>query len=266
MGFGIDFSGEMIMRARQNHPELKFIQADIHELNLNQFFDVVILSDILNDLWDVQFVFQQLSRVTKPHTRIIINSDSRLWERPLSLAQKMGLARSMLCQNWLTVDDLTNLLNLSGFEVIHHWEEIIWPLRTIFLDALFNKFLVKIWPFKYLALTNFILARPQPTNLSQDREPSVSVIIPTRNEAGNIPDIFARIPQISRETEWIFVEGHSKDNTYTAIKKTIADHPELNCKLLRQSGIGKGDAVRFGFSQADGEVLNDSRCRLDRYS
>ena len=78
VGIGVDFSEEMVKRARQRHPELHFILADAHELNLNEKFDVIILSDLLNDLWDVQTVFEQIASLSNPHTRIIINSYNRL--------------------------------------------------------------------------------------------------------------------------------------------------------------------------------------------
>ena len=71
-GVGIDFSEEMICRARQRHPGLEFILADAHELSgLRETFDVIILSDLVNDLWDVQRVFEQLKPLCMPHTRIL---------------------------------------------------------------------------------------------------------------------------------------------------------------------------------------------------
>jgi len=255
VGVGVDFSREMIRRAAQRYPNLHFIQADAHTLCLGEPFDVIILSDLVNDLWDVQTVFEQIRPLTTPHTRIILNSYSRLWELPLLLSAKLGLAKPNLYQNWLTVEDIANLLNLTDMEVIRSWTEILWPLPTPLLDKFFNQFVVKLWPFRILALTNFIVARPRPQPKSLDKEPWVSVIVPTRNEAGHVPQIFERLPEMGRGTELVFVEGHSKDNTYAAIEKAIADHPERPCQLLRQKGVGKGDAVRLGFVQAQGEVL-----------
>jgi glycosyltransferase involved in cell wall biosynthesis len=83
----------------------------------------------------------------------------------------------------------------------------------------------------------------------------VSVVVPARNEAGNIPEIFRRVPEMGKGTELIFVEGHSNDGTYEAIEKAMADHPERLCKLFQQTGIGKGDAVRLAFAQANGDIL-----------
>lgn len=254
-GVGVDFSGEMIRRAKERHPELCFIQADAHELKLDEKFDFIVLSDLVNDLWDVQTVFEQCVRLALPHTRLVLNSYSRLWELPLTLAERLGLAKPTLYQNWLTVEDITDLLYLVDFEVIRYWSEFIWPLRTPLLGAFFNQFLVKLWPFRALALTNFIVARPRPQNSHPSPEPLVSVIVPARNEAGNIPQIFARTPNLGRGTELVFVEGHSKDNTYAAIEQAIADNPGRSCQLLRQTGMGKGDAVRLGFVQARGDIL-----------
>lgn len=255
VGVGVDFSREMIRRAARRYPDLHFIQADAHALCLDEQFDVIILSDLVNDLWDVQTVFEQIRPLTTPHTRIILNSYSRLWELPLLVSAKLGLAKPTLYQNWLTVEDIANLLNLTDMEVIRSWPEILWPLPTPILNTFFNQFVVRLWPFRAFALTNFIVARPRPQPQSMDKEPRVSIIIPARNEAGHIPQIFERVPEMGRGTELVFVEGHSKDNTYAVIEKAIADHPERPSQLLRQTGIGKGDAVRLGFAHAHGEVL-----------
>jgi SAM-dependent methyltransferase len=255
VGVGVDFSGEMIRRATQRHPEFRFIEADAHELDLAEKFDIIILSDLVNDLWDVQTVFQQIAKLATPHTRVIINSYSRLWEPPLAVAERLRLAKPNLYQNWLTVEDIVGLLHLADFEVIREWPEILWPLPTPLLDVFLNRFVAKIWPFKYLNLTNFVVGRPQPKLESLVKKPVVSVIIPARNEAGNIDQIFARVPMMGRETELVFVEGRSQDDTYAVIEKAIATHPERQCKLFRQTGVGKGDAVRLGFIQAGGDIL-----------
>lgn len=253
-GVGVDLSPEMIKRARTLHPEYEFIEADGHDLQqLAGPFDVIILSDLIDDLWDVQRVFEQLKYLCHSRTRVIINSYSRLWEPLLKTAEKLGIAKSKLTQNWLTVDDATELLNLAGFEVIRSWQEVLWPLRTPLIANICNKILVKLWPFKYFALTNFLTARPLPERVPE--KPKVSVIIAARNEAGNIKQLFDRIPEMGSGTEIVFVEGHSQDNTYDVIEQEIAAHPQQPSQLHRQGGAGKGDAVRLGFSQAKGDIL-----------
>lgn len=249
-GVGVDFSSEMIQRATAKHPALAFVEADAHDLSaINETFDIIILSDLVNDLWDVQRVFQEIKRLCTPRTRVILNFYSRLWQLPLSLAQSLGLATRNLYQNWLTREDIRGLMRLAGFEPVQIKQEILFPLP---LGGLANKFLVRLWPLHHLALSNFVIARPVP---QRAQEPKVSVIVPARNEAGNIQAIFERTPKMGRETELVFVEGHSKDDTYAAIELEIATHPSTPSLILQQSGIGKADAVRLGFAKATGDVL-----------
>lgn len=257
VGIGIDLSGEMVRRAAERHPELRFLHADAHDLSplSGETFDAIILSDLLNDLWDVQRLFEQLRPLTTPRTRILLNNYSRLWELPLALTQALKLARPALYQNWLTVHDVVNLLRLSGFEPVRNWEEVLLPLPIPLLAPLCNRFLVKLWPFRHLALSNFVVARPAPLPLHPEEEPVVSVVVPARNEAGNIKAAFERTPEMGAGTELIFVEGHSTDDTWDAIQREMAAHPERRAKAFRQTGKGKGDAVRLGYAEASGGVL-----------
>jgi glycosyltransferase involved in cell wall biosynthesis len=167
------------------------------------------------------------------------------------------LANPFSSQDWLTVEYRQNSLYLGGFQSIRHWEEIIFPARLPLVDSLCNSYLVRMFPFRFAALTNFIVARlaPREETISAALAPVVSVIVPARNEAGNIAEIFRRVPEMGAGTELIFVEGNSTDDTNRTIEIAVASHSERNSKLLKQSGIGKGDAVRTGFSAASGEVL-----------
>ena len=253
-GVGVDFSAEMVQRAVTRHPPLEFVRADAHDLSsVAGPFDIIILSDMVNDAWDVQRVLEQIRPLCISSTRLIINFYSHLWQIVLGLAQSLHLAAPMLDQNWLTPDDVRGMLNLAGFETIRHWHEVLFPLPIPMLEPFCNRFLVRLPVLDELALSNFIVARPQAAPV--DKEPSVSVIVPARNESGNIKAIFDRTPKMGRLTELVFVEGHSRDDTVAAIEREIASHPATPGLLLRQSGIGKADAVRLGFTAASGEVL-----------
>ncbi|HET9788586.1 MAG TPA: glycosyltransferase family 2 protein, partial [Pyrinomonadaceae bacterium] len=149
--------------------------------------------------------------------------------------------------------DIGGLLALADFEVIRHREEILVPLRLPPVSTLGNRYLARIWPLNLFALTHLLVARP--TKALQRPAPRVSVIVPARNEAGNIAAIFDRTPKLGSATELIFVEGGSRDDTYARIEREIAARPGQSCKLLKQTGKGKGDAVRLGFAHASGEIL-----------
>ncbi len=256
VGVGVDFSGAMLARARRKHPHLQFVQADAHDLTrIDGTFDVIILSDLLHDAWDVQALLAGFARLCHRDTRVVMNFYSRLWEVPLTAARHLGFAEPALKQNWLTVPDVTNLLHLTDFRVVRTWQEVLLPLPVPGAASLSNRVLVRLWGVRHLALANFILARPNCARVAVPRAERVSVIVPARNESGNISALFGRTPEMGGGTELIFVEGHSSDDTFAAIEREMAANPGRPARVLRQTGKGKGDAVRAGFAAATGDIL-----------
>jgi SAM-dependent methyltransferase len=255
-GVGVDFSPRMLEHARRMHPEFVFIPADAHDLaGVTGEFDVIIFSDLVNDLWDVQLFLEQVRQHCTPATRIVFNIYSHVWETPIRLAQSLGVATPLLPQNWLTVADVRGLLLLAGFDLVGHRAEMLFPFAVPVIAPLCNRYLVKLPPFRWFHMTHVMVARPLPQPELPQALPGVSVIVPARNEAGNIAEILRRIPEMGSGTEIIFVEGNSSDDTCGAIEAAMRSHPELNCRLLCQAGTGKGDAVRLGMEQASGDIL-----------
>jgi SAM-dependent methyltransferase len=252
-GVGIELSSVFVEQAQQRFPHLHFQQGDVHSLKLDEQFDYIICSDLVNDLWDVLPVLERILQHCQDSTRLILNAYSRVWELPRRLAEKLGLVKKQLAQNWLTANDLNNLLYLAGFEPIRTFTSILCPVYVPLLAVFLNRYLGRIWPLDQLGLVNLMVARPQPQ--PKKVEPVVSVIVPARNEEGNIPQIFERVPAMGAGTELVFVEGHSKDDTYGAIEREMQKHPQMKVKLIKQPGIGKGDAVRAAAAQASGDLL-----------
>jgi ubiquinone/menaquinone biosynthesis C-methylase UbiE len=255
-GVGVDFSEGMLASARERYPDLRFMLADAHLLEIEGEFDYIVMSDLLNDAWDVQEILARIRPLCHSETKLVLNFFSHLWKGPLGAVRKMGLANPSLPQNWLTREDMSNLLYLSGYEVFRSWSEFLFPFDIPLIAGFFNKYLARIWPFKMFDLANFMIARPRPSARAEwtERPPTVSVLIPARNEAGNIGPILDRVPEMGGGVEIIFVEGNSTDGTYETIERAMAGSGR-RCKLYRQSGKGKGDAVRAGFARATGDIL-----------
>lgn len=252
-GTGIDFCEKNITSAQERHPQLTFLCAEACAANIGEKFDYIVLSDVLNGLYDVQELFVKLREWCHEDTRIVLNAYSRLWQLPMAVAERIGLVAPTLPLNWLTSEDIVNMLQLEGFEVIRRFSEMVCPIKVPFVSGFCNRYLGKLVPFKWFALTNFIVARPI-FSLARNNQ-TVSVIVAARNEAGNIRSILERVPQMGAGTEIIFVEGGSSDDTYSVIEQEIKRYPELAVRLFRQSGVGKGDAVRLGFAHARGDIL-----------
>jgi len=254
LGVGVDFSKAQLSRGAAQNPQIIFIEGNANSFKLlEDKFDYIIISDLVNDAWDVQEILSHVNKLCDPSTRIIINFYNHFWNIPLFVARKLGFASPMMNQNWLTRQDMENLLEISSFQCMSVWGEIIFPLNIPIISNFINRYFAKLPFINKLCLANFIVSRPIMGR--GEGLPSVSIIVPARNEEGNISEIVERVPKLGSQTEIIFVEGNSTDNTYEAIEKIISLGKQSNLKLIKQLGKGKGDAVRAGFDIAHGDIL-----------
>jgi SAM-dependent methyltransferase len=251
-GVGVDFSPKAIELARARHPELEFHVGEALTFETSETFDYVILSDLVNDLPDVQAVLERVQRVARPDTRLVINFFNNVWRPLLSAAERMGAKAPAPQQNWLSLGDMNNLLHLAGWETIKVDARIVWPVATPVVASLANRWLAPLC--RAVCLTVLMVARPRP---KQDpaTEYTCTVVIPARNEAGNIAAAVARTPEMGRGTEIIFIEGYSTDGTWDEIQKVKSKNPDRRISILKQQSRGKGGAVREAFAAATGDLL-----------
>jgi len=272
-GVGVDISATSVSLARMKYPNLEWIQADVEVLPqhpmLAQPFDLIIMEDLVGYLQDVQQCFRDIKRLSHSGTRLVISCWNWMWEPILRAGERLGLKAPDLDvhENWLSPSALTNLLELAGYETVLQQPGVLMPFRFPLLTDLINS-LSYAPVLDRFVLSTILVARPLPKPVYQDV--SVSVIIPTRNEVGNISDLVQRMPEIGTHTELIFVDGNSTDGTIEEIQRQIAAIPERDIKLIHQIPahgddastspnrmlkLGKGDAVRKGFNAASGDML-----------
>jgi len=250
-GVGIDEDPELIELAKKRFDHLNFHVMDPHNLK----FDYILICNSLGRWHDIQQVLEHIRPLTNDNTRIVITYYNYLWEGILTLGSLLGIRRPYPYQNWLATDDITNMLKLSDFDVIRTTSYLIMPKRIPPLTILCNYFLSLLPGFRLFNLVYLVIARPAAAPAT-DEDLSVSVIVPCRNERGNIEEAVTRIPQMGRETEIIFVDGNSTDGTAEEIERQIEKYPQRKIRLIHQGdGVGKGDAVRKGFAAAQGDVL-----------
>jgi SAM-dependent methyltransferase len=225
-------------------------------------FDYIILSDLVNDLADVQAVLEKVREFAHERTRVVLNFFNNLWHPVLSLAERLKLKAPNLQQNWLSSSDMRNLLDLAGWEVVREEKKIICPIGILFVESFLNRISA---PFLgHLCLTIFQVGRlrenrskssQEESKRTKENELTVSVVIPARNEEGNIEAAVQRLPRMGRSTEIIFVEGHSRDGTWQEINRVAEKYVEHRIKVLKQKSKGKGGAVREAFEVATGDIL-----------
>jgi SAM-dependent methyltransferase len=247
---GIDLSENQVAAARARLPHGKFHVMAGENLELGRKFDFVILSETLNFAADVQKVLENVHSVSRGRTRLILNFHSSLWRPFLGLGTALGLRAAHPPCNWLSATDMRNMLSLAGWDVIKQQSRLLMTFPCLGLEEIVNRFFAPL--LTQLALTVFQIARPAQQVHGQK---TVSVVIPARNEAGNIEEAVRRMPHLGKHTEIIFIEGNSTDQTWTEIERVKTQYPDLDIKTMRQTGKGKGNAVREAFDAASGEVL-----------
>jgi SAM-dependent methyltransferase len=256
-GVGLDLSPRMVEVARRRSPHIEFHVGDVERFDtaaLGGPFDFVVMSDVLGHLDDVWLALRRLRDVCTPATRLIITTHNATWEPILSVAEALRLKMRTGPTSWLGQDDVANLLELNHFEVVSHGTTLLFPLRVPLLSPLLNGLIGKLPLIRSLNLIQFTVARPGWRDRPPEPRPlSASIIVPTRNERGNVADIFARTPQLGTRTELIFVDGRSTDGTVEEIERLL---PTREARLIHQSGRGKGNAVREAFEVATGDVYH----------
>ncbi len=215
--------------------------------------DYLVLSGLIHYERDIQRLLSQLYQRCHSGTRLIVTYYSSLWRPFIRLASWLGMREKTPELNWLAPEDIHNLLILGNFELVRQDCKVLLPIYIPILSDLVNRYLASLPFFRLFSLVNIAVARP---SMSEVNRPSVSVVIPARNEAGNIEEIVSRIPPMGPADEIIFVEGHSTDRTWDIIQEVHRRRgTELRIKITRQDGAGKGDAVRKGFSLAVNDIL-----------
>jgi len=245
------------------------ILTGLNKIPQGETFDYIILPSVTMEAEDIQELFNNLQRFSHPSTRIVIDTYSYFWEPVLKITQILGMRRPTNLKNWISRNDMNNFLYLSGFEPVTHGYRMLIPLHIPLISTFFNSFLAHIPIIQRLCLHEWIVARPvfAPNGASsgrpvfpsrqeeRDKNYSVSVIVPCKNEKGNVEKAVTLCPTMGKNTEIIFVEGGSKDGTFEEIKRVAQKYPEKNISFYKQESAGKGDAVRKGFSKATGDIL-----------
>jgi len=244
----------MVEVAREKFPGVEFRVDDLEDLQTDEKFDYILLVNVIGYVDDIQASLNGLKKICKPDTRIIVVYFNYLWQPILKCAEWFGLRMKRPIMHWLPPQDIRNIFKLSDFETVKADYQILMPVYIPLLSILLNRIIVKMPFFRKLALNEIVIARP--CEKREDAgDTTCSVIIPCRNEKGNIENAVQRTPGMGKHTEIIFVEGHSQDDTLTECYRVQKAYPDKDIKVIVQDGKGKADAVRKGFQEAKGDVL-----------
>lgn len=238
-------------------PRVRFF-SDFEQLQgKNEKFDCIILSYSIGMMEDILASLKDLRRFCHPGTRVITTYYSRAWQPMIKLSESLGIKSRSPELNWVPVEEIENLMFLADFQIVKRSMFCLVPIYIPFVSNFINKFISNLPLINLAGVITLEVSRP--INLIDDSNgkisPKVSIVVPARNEAGNIAEIVNRIPSFPGGEEILFVEGGSTDNTREAIERVIRENPSRSISFLTQDGKGKKNAVEKGFSNARGDIL-----------
>jgi ubiquinone/menaquinone biosynthesis C-methylase UbiE len=257
-GVGVDFSTKSIEKARALYPNMNFVLGDVEDpatlSGIEGPFDYIVIADTIGMFEDIDGTLRQVQHLCAPSTRIVISYYSHLWEPVLKLAELLHLRAKQPKINYIATADFLNVMDLADFEVISQEQRQLLPRRWLGLGPSINRYVAPLPGIRQLCLRTYIIGRP--VRQFPDRKFSVSIVVPCRNEEGNIENTILRMPKFAASQQILFVEGNSSDGTLQECERVRDVYKDRwDIKVLKQDGKGKGDAVRKGFAVATGDVL-----------
>lgn len=253
-GVGVDRREAMIARARRRNPSHEFHADPDYSADFDEHFEYIVLDDVAGELGDLYSFLQRIRRCCTPTSRLVIVQHNYLWRPLFRLAEALRLKRPDTRQAWLSPGDFRVFLDAVGFETIDVRSKLYCPKRLLGIGSIIN-WLAGLVPFvDRLGSTQILVARVA-SSQEVDKNKTATIVLTTRDERDNIEPMVQRTPHVGSECEIVFVEGHSTDGTREEIQRVIEAYPEKNIRLLVQDGIGQGDAIRKGFSEARGDVV-----------
>jgi hypothetical protein len=253
LGEGIELTELMNEEAKKENPEFNYQQGFPDQIDYSGVFDSIIIADP-GETVDLQEQFRRLKSCCHRGTRIYLYGYNSLWQSLLNLGVKTGFKMPQPEQNWLAESDIRGLFELAGFQVLKVHHLALCPIYIPLLSHFCNHILAAIPGLRRLSMIQVFIARPVEIPPQVD-SPSVSVIIPCRNEEGNIQAAVERLPKLGRETEILFCDDKSTDNTRGEVERMMKIYPEKNIRLLDGPGICKSRNVWTGFDAANGDIL-----------
>jgi len=252
-GVGVEISEAMVECARRQYPEFRFVRSDPESLQLNETFDYVLFNHIF-DTVDILRAFESIRRHCSLETKIVVINYNQLWQPILEFASNVGLRSRFVEPNWISENDLRGFLKLAGFRPVRKHRMMLFPKWIPILSSVMNDFVARLPGLRRLCLMQVMVGRPL-AEPKREEDLTVSVVIPCRNEVGNIQHAVKRLPAMGRHTEILFCDDKSNDGTADEIRRMQALYPRKDIRLVEGPGICKAENVWAGFRAARGDVL-----------
>lgn len=213
-----------------------------------------LLNGNFNYLTDIQQHLAELHTRLSRHSRLFLVVYNPFLSLLYTLTSWLGIRKAPRPDVYLTEKDLKTFARLTGYELVRIRPCGFVPFPVPLLADLLNGVMAVIPIVNRFSFLWLVVLRPI---IPETRRPSLSIVVPARNESGNIAAAVDRMPDFEGvDVELIFVEGNSTDDTWRQIQEVASRQGgATRITALQQPGKGKYDAVRHAFSRATGELV-----------
>ncbi len=240
----------------EDHFENSFVSIE------NNSYDLIIVTDIFDISNDVMSLILKLEKICNDNGKIVFSNLNSLWYPILKVFELLRLKKQSSKRNKTSPKKLLNVAKGANLELVNIYSRLYFPFKFLGLGILINQ-LLEILFFKFkLGIKIYSVFRK--SNL-KFLEKSKTLIIPAKNEEGNLEELIDRINLRHENLQIIFCIGESKDNTMEKAKELMSKYNKINFSLIEQASNGKGPGVfeSFNFVENDLVAILDSDLSVD---
>jgi hypothetical protein len=213
----------------------------------------VLINGNLNHDLDIEGTLTAIRTRLNRRSRVVVVLYNPYFRGIFWLANRLGVRAGTIPSTFLTRESMSALARLSGYEIVQVKPAGYWPFRMLGVGDAINWALPMVPLLRWLGFAAIVVLRPVEAAATA---PSLTIVIPCRNEKGNIEAALQRLPAFPGPVEVIYVEGHSSDGTWEEVQRVVAAYgARMDLSAYQQTGKGKSDAVRLGFSKAKHELI-----------
>ena len=215
-------------------------------------YDLIVLTDIFELSDDIYSTLKNIKKYLKSDGYLILSSINPIWHFVLSFFEKIGLKNKNQIKSYIKPNKIESILKSSNFQRTKKYNRLYIPFYLLGIGPLINFLLCLFLPFINLGIRNYLIY----SMLSEKKyNYSKSIIIPAKNEEGNLEELIKRIPKFNSNYELIIVCGESKDQTYEKSLEIQKKYKNLKILVFKQSKNGKANAIWDGISKSSNDLI-----------
>ena len=227
-------------------------QDNLMEFYDDKKYDLVVITDLFELSDDIYLFLKNISKFINSNGKLLITSINPKWNNFIKVFEILKLKNTTKKRNYIHPKKINNIAKSTGFEIIHKNTRQILPFSIFGLGTFLNKVFEFLLSLLNIGIKTYTLFRIEN---SPKKEMSKSIIIPAKNEEGNLEELIERIPTFECQNEILIICGKSKDNTLEKSHKLAKQFKEKNIYVFEQTSKGKAGAVNEVLDNCSGELI-----------